>query len=291
LRYGWLTKAVRLVADRPDGFAHDDAMVQLGVGKNMVRSIRHWALAVGVLEEDSTVAKNRGRFLRVSALGEKLLAADGLDPFLERSATLWLLHYRMVSRSDGPTTWYWTFNHLPRLEFTAEHLVEELVRVACDRGLKGAAEGTIRRDVNCFIRTYVPARQSRDQAIEETLDCPFAELNLLHEVDGEAAIAFSRGFHETLPDWVFAYAVLDFWDRNAPQSTTLQFTEIAYHAGSPGRVFKLSESAVSARLQRIAATTRDAVTFDTTAGLSQLYRHAVIDPITIVNDQRRVARR
>ncbi len=44
LRYGWLKKAVDATQERQDLFLQDDALVTLGVGKIMVRSIRHWEL-------------------------------------------------------------------------------------------------------------------------------------------------------------------------------------------------------------------------------------------------------
>src|SRR5512137_787068 len=71
-RYTWLRKALDFVAQDPEAFGRDDAMVQLGVGKNMVRSMRHWALACRVLEEDSSVANNRGRSLRATPFGLQL---------------------------------------------------------------------------------------------------------------------------------------------------------------------------------------------------------------------------
>ncbi len=49
LRYGWLKKAVDAVQEDPGIFQRDDALVILGVGKNRVRSIRHWGLVTGVL--------------------------------------------------------------------------------------------------------------------------------------------------------------------------------------------------------------------------------------------------
>jgi hypothetical protein len=39
-RFGWLKKGFDLVKKDPNIFQKDDAPVQLGVGKNMVRSIR-----------------------------------------------------------------------------------------------------------------------------------------------------------------------------------------------------------------------------------------------------------
>ena len=50
-------------------------MVELGVGKNMVRSIRHWALATNVIEE---IPGSRGTELRPSALGILLLQDGGV---------------------------------------------------------------------------------------------------------------------------------------------------------------------------------------------------------------------
>ena len=64
LRYGWLKKAVEATSKDRLIFQSDDALVTLGVGENMVRSIRHWGVATGILEEDTEVTNNRGRLVR-----------------------------------------------------------------------------------------------------------------------------------------------------------------------------------------------------------------------------------
>lgn len=95
LRYGWLKKAVDGVADDPELFTRDDALVTLGVGKNMVRAIGHWALANRVLEEDADTPNNRGRKLRLTPLGKFVFGRGGIDPYLEEPASLWLLHWQL----------------------------------------------------------------------------------------------------------------------------------------------------------------------------------------------------
>jgi len=50
-RYGWLKKAVEAVRRNRQALSGDQAVVDLGVGKNMVQSIRHWGLATQVLQE------------------------------------------------------------------------------------------------------------------------------------------------------------------------------------------------------------------------------------------------
>ena len=49
-RYSWLKKAVDATDADPHAFEAADAIVKLGVGKNMVSSIRHWGLVTGMLE-------------------------------------------------------------------------------------------------------------------------------------------------------------------------------------------------------------------------------------------------
>src|SRR5512136_927312 len=84
-RYTWLPKAVAKLQQKPTLFAdEDDAMVTLGVGKNMVRAIRFWVDASNVAEP----TKDAG--LQVTDLGRDILGKDGFDPYLEDVQTLWL---------------------------------------------------------------------------------------------------------------------------------------------------------------------------------------------------------
>src|SRR5262250_2085443 len=108
-RYAWLKKGVDAVKKDAEVFGRDDAMVTFGVGKNMVTSIRHWGMTIGILEEDPAVPNNRGRRLRVTDLGNTLFSDNGWDPYLEDAGTLWLIHWRMAARREHATTWWWVF--------------------------------------------------------------------------------------------------------------------------------------------------------------------------------------
>src|SRR5438552_3957978 len=66
-RYAWLPKAVQNLKRNNNLFSdEDDAMVQLGVGKNMVRAIRFWADAADVAIPNESSATG----LRPSQFGE-----------------------------------------------------------------------------------------------------------------------------------------------------------------------------------------------------------------------------
>jgi hypothetical protein len=75
-RFGWLKKGFDAAQENPQVFLKEDAPVTLGVGKNMVKSIRYWCNTFKVLSED-----------RTAPLGKKLLADGGWDSFLENPAS------------------------------------------------------------------------------------------------------------------------------------------------------------------------------------------------------------
>jgi hypothetical protein len=273
-RYGWLTKAVEAVQSDPEIFGRDDAIVRLGVGKNMVRSIRHWGLATGVLREEP---KSRGGILSVSAFGQFLLGEHGVDRYLEDQATLWLLHWQLVANRTRSTTWRWAFSALSSNEFTRTTLQDALIDVARRAGDKSPSESSVRRDVEVFVRTYVPSRFSSGAVPEESLDCPLVELELLEESNG--LVRFVRGPKDTLSDEVFAFAVADFWQSAAPNRQTLSFSDLSYGMGAPGSAFKLDENSLVERLERLESVSRGALIYADTAGLKQLYRHAAHAPL------------
>ena len=52
-RYTWLKKGVDAVTEDPTIFSSENASVTLGVGKNMVSSIRHWCNVARLIETDN----------------------------------------------------------------------------------------------------------------------------------------------------------------------------------------------------------------------------------------------
>ncbi len=82
----WLKKGYDLIKEGKS-FSDDDALVTLGVGKNMVSAIKFWMKSFGILDEDNQITK----------IGNLLLDDSGYDPFLEDVNTLWLLHFLLIN--------------------------------------------------------------------------------------------------------------------------------------------------------------------------------------------------
>jgi hypothetical protein len=118
------------------------------------------------------------------------------------------------------------------------------------------------------VRTYTTARKAA--ILEDSLDCPLTELGLLQE-QSAGVLQFRPGFHRTLGMPVFAYALLEYWQR-ATARETLSFSEIAYGFGSPGASMKLDENSLTERLERLEHATDGRLVYTDTAGIRQVYR-------------------
>jgi hypothetical protein len=278
-RYPWLKKGFDAVRQDSNAFLRDDAITTLGVGKNMVRSIRHWCLAAGVLEDDRATGGTR-----VTSLGKLLFADRGLDPFLEDPATLWILHWRIASNRSRATTWYWAFSFFHEPEFTRDALTSALHKWTQTLGGKQVAPSSLKRDVDCFLRTYVASRHSRSEFTEDSLDCPLIELGLITQSADSQMFRFRRGPQQGLPDGILIYAILAFWELFSPQSETLALNDLVRNPGSPGSLFKIDESSLAERLERVESLTDGALSYGETAGLRQLYRRKPLEPNELLSE-------
>jgi len=286
-RYGWLEKGVRGVAECPTIFTEDDALVRLGVGKNMVASIRHWCQVTQLVEPDDGVSGNAGSVLKVSEIGNLLLGPKGWDPFMENDATLWIIHWLLVTNPSIGTTWQLLFCRYHRPDFTKRELIDYTVAFVEREGLK-AKESVLARDVDCFVRTYVSGETGKKQSTpEDTFACPLLELDLMQLTPEGELYRFAIGPKPTLPAAVFAYALRDHFERARAGRNTMSIQECLYGDGSPGQVFKLDENALIEYVEILEDMTEGAIQLDETAGLKQIYRRREFDAMALLQSHYR----
>lgn len=272
-RYGWLRKAVIGAEVNPNYFGQPMALVLLGVGKNMVQSIRHWGTATGMLED-----LGRGA-VKPSRIGQRLL--NEWDPYLEETGSLWLVHWLLVNNPVKAAAWHHAFYQYPRRDFTKVEMVQHLSDWAARHDAKNKLS-TIERDVDCLLRTYLPGRSSRKGVAEESFDCPLAELRLLQILEDGERFSFAFGIKRSLPDAIFAYALLEFLEAARGEQQTVVLHEALYAPGSPGQAFKLSENALIEGIEAVEELTKGAVQMDDTAGLKQIYLRRPVDKMALL---------
>lgn len=276
LRLLWLKKAFD-AASGPGGidrrtFQEQSAIATFGVGKNMALSMRHWALATKVLEDSPT-------HLRATELGRLIFSErTGLDPYLEHPSTLWLTHAHLVSEPQTATTFYYAFNILNQITFTRDDLVRAMAAIVDARATGRATAETLKRDVEVFVRSYAPRSSDSGEDAAEPL---LVELGLLREHRSTGLLEFVRGQKPSLEDSIFALVLKWFWKRQHASSPTISVEQAQYGAGSPGRVFKLDEDSLVARLMGIAGATAGKMVWTDTAGLRQV---ALNDRLETIDD-------
>ena len=272
LRLLWLKKAFDAVGSRaPSGtFQEQEAIARFGVGRNMAASMRYWALASRFFQEAD-------RQIFPTPLGKLILSDDGFDPYVERAASVWICHWHIASTPEMTTAAYYAFNALAAIEFDPSTLIDELLSLVSAKGWR-ATRGTLKRDVEVFLRSY--ARKG-DALTEDAAEPLLAELGLVREARLGGWYEFVRGPKPTLHDGVFAYALSEFWERQGG-SSSLTAEQVCYGPGSPGRVFKLDEDSVITRLMKLDDVTGGAWRWTDTAGLRQIQRIQDVDPFSLV---------
>ena len=272
LRQLWLRKAyieVEHFGERAPKqiFSDGNAIERFGVGKNMVSSIRHWALACDVIRESNETDE-----FEIGTIGKLLFGTKACDPYMESDATIWLIHWLLAGRAKRSATWYVTFNYVQSQTFEPKNIVSIITEYnAVNKSIRSST--TLARDVEVCLRCY--ASVSPKGVTEDSAEPLLTELGLL-SMDNNGVFRFNRGPQHSLPDEVFAFALLDFWKRwelstNTSQST-LSFNTIAHDYGAPGRVFKLDENSVSDRLSKIAEVTNNYLQWTDSSGLRQVIR-------------------
>ncbi len=238
-RFGWLKKGFDRASQHPGIFLEPDAPVRLGVGKNMVRSIRYWCNAFRLLKDDAP-----------TEFGQNLLSSQGWDTYLEDPASLWLLHWEFLQAPCYASAWDFAFNAFHRTEFTFEDLFYDLCDFR-DRISPRTANSSIKKDVSCLLRMY--ARQlTKASASEDSLDCPFVDLGLIHTAGDTRHYTFRIGSKRSLPADVVVYACLHHAKRVSQTARSIPIASLLYDVGSPGLIFKLTESALSEAIEQVA---------------------------------------
>lgn len=268
LRYSWLTKGYQAVTDKNFDFSDADAAtVRLGVGKNMVSSIRYWLRACQMIQSDG---------LTPSALGELILDEEnGFDPYLEDEASLWLIHWLLSTNAEQATAWFWFFNKFHKPEFTAQELQTALSDFLKESIIKGKrpAANTLKSDSGLIPRMYSLGKQTKATSLEDSLDSPLSLLRLI------SASAGTKGYHSKselrpgLPIGVIGFAVIQLMQAKGVNAIPVE--ELLYsrdNYAAPGSTFRLTEVDLVTKLEQLTAYIKGVFEIRETAGIHQLYK-------------------
>ena len=268
LRQTWLKKVFDQKTEdnriKKSIFTDNESIARFGVGKNMVASMRHWALATNLINEGES-----GDY-ELSATAQTIFSNDGFDPYSENPTTSWLVHWQLAGVGNRSTTWFWLFNKVTAPNFRKTDLEKPLADFAAKYNTKrGISASTLTRDIDTCVRSYAP--RSGGGSPEDFAEPMLGELGLIAE-ETKGTFAFRRGPKPTLSNGMFVYALIDYWEALDFSASSMAFESIVYGEGSPGRVFKLDEESVAERLFSLEEFTSGVLSWTDTSGLRQVHR-------------------
>ena len=246
IRKGWLSKGMKYVLNNGDVFISKDEnpMDVLGIGANMVKSLRYWLQAVGLTEEPRFGKRTQS----LTVFGESVFSNDR---YVEELGTLYLLQYKLASNYEDATSWYFFFNEFSMSEFTKDDFVAFVQnQLKMQNDDDAVALRSLNDDFSCIINTYLPRYKTNSGKIdpENNIDCPFGELGLIDNAN-KAKKTYKKviPLSITIDPWV-ALAIIS--DR-ANGRKEIGLNELLTGSCNIGRVFNLDAAAMLDILYRI----------------------------------------
>ena len=231
-------------------FNSEDAVVELGVGKNMVSAISFWMKALGLYDEKEKLPTDISDFL---------LADDGADPFLEDIASIWLLHYYLI-KTNYSSIYNLVFNELrkERAIFNKRQLASFIKRKYKELDDNSYNQNTIEKDIAVFTRSYKKIDfQAISKDFEDEVSSLLIELELINStieeeiVEGKNKKEKVEWFYlhgdsrNSLPALILLFTIIDQFE--GTKNIALKRLEIENN--SPGMVFLLSKEALYKKLK------------------------------------------
>lgn len=204
----WLKKGYDYLVGH-NKFTDPDAVVKLGVGKNMVQSIRFWLRAFSLSNDDD--ATEIARYL----FDDK----DGKDPYTEDNGTLWILHYLLVVTAIS-SIYRLVFVDLQRekKEFDKDQVLSFIKRKCNVPEQKNVFnENTVKKDIRVLLQSYLtPTNPKANEEYASIL----LELGLLRE--NERTYSFNEVSMGQVSPLIILFALV----RIAGEDKTVSFDKL-----------------------------------------------------------------
>lgn len=233
IRKGWIHKGVKNIIQYPRLFTDKNINPCdiLGIGTNMVKSLRYWLTAVGIMEE---VPSGNQKIQRLTHLGEII---DKYDRYYEEDGTNWLLHYMLAKNEELATAWYWFFNIFRINSFDKQLFVRELSEFLHTEYNYDCSEKMLGDEFDCLIKTYYS--KVKDVLPEDINECPLTDLHLIEASD-------NKDYRKHTPDRDAIHPLIIFAviseQANQLNSNEILITDLLNKECNIGKIFNLDRA-------------------------------------------------
>lgn len=245
LREGWLKKGMSAIKQNPFCFSNTtDAIDELGIGANMVKSLRYWLQAFDLVKE---VKDKETKKMKQEITEDFGSIIDKHDTYFEDLGTLFLLHYKLVKKIDFATSWYIFFNKILSSEMDKEGL-EKAIKQEINNIEPGynVSEKMVTDDVNCIIKTYYSEKEDLKDP-EDNMICPLSQLSLINK--------HKNNINKLSPDkknldrLIVLYVICNYIeDNNETDNRNISIDDLINKDNNIGKVFNLDKNLINGYL-------------------------------------------
>jgi hypothetical protein len=209
-RHFWLKKGYDFISSNKD-FKSNNALVELGVGKNMVSSMNYWLKAFQIADAQNSPTE----------LAQKLFDSSGFDPYLEDIGTQFILHYKILENASFASIYKLTFDTFRKTrianEFTLTQLQDFITKLLAKNG-ESVSPQSVSNDIKVLIRMYLNIVKRGSKSIEDDYSSLLIGLNLIQTVEGvivDSGLLYKLNYSEQrhLDKLVFLFLILDKYDQ------------------------------------------------------------------------------
>ena len=249
----WLKKGYDFVIAGND-FNSPEAVIGLGVGKNMVTSIRFWLKAFGITENDTP-----------TELADYLFNDQkGKDKYLEDIATLWLLHFNLVF-SEEATLYNLFFCGVQRerTHFEREQVLTYVKLRMVEAGKMTLFNpNTVKKDVAVLLQNYALPRKPQSN---EDFSSLLIDLDLIRQSTEGKGYYFNVDGKRKVTKEIFLYGLLKLKEQEG--DNTIPFDTIQERVGL---VFCMQDYETIEMLKQLASEYSQNFAYSDVAGIKQV---------------------
>jgi hypothetical protein len=247
IRNGWPTKILAAVRADPRIFSPNSeikAVDQLGMGRVMIRSLRYWAKAMGLIVEDKD---HQGLYCKETSLFVELLNSD---PYLQDKGSLWLLHRELATNKEEATAWYWSFNEFYGTSFSKAEFVDAFYAYIINQG-GTYNKSAIEKEFDCLKNTYLSDRVFDVKRIMDENTIPFFAPLMLIKSEGNGRYQKQKMNAKSIPLDIFYICLIKDNEDHLNKSRQVGLDHLLGDPGQVGKYFSLSYSVLIEILQML----------------------------------------
>jgi hypothetical protein len=263
----WLKKGYDFVV-AGDDFNSPEAVIGLGVGKNMVASIRFWLRVFGVTEND-----------KPTVLADYLFNdQNGKDKYLEDIATLWLLHFNLVFLEEATLyNMFFCGVQRERTHFEREQVLTYVkMRMVEANKMTLFNANTVKKDIGVLLQNYTLPRKAQSNEDFSTL---LIDLDLIRQSSEGKGYYFNVDGKRKMTKEIFLYGLLKLKEQQG--DNTIPYDTIQEKIGL---VFCMQDFETIEMLKQLTSDYSQYFAYSDVAGIKQIQFTKELDVKQVLDD-------